>query len=555
MRVTYSGGLYRVQVSPEIQTREMQGAGWRLHPSREFWFTSRVEAAAQFAKACVGDAKKRVDAWIGPRVAAIEASCALDSDLEIPAPPGKTYRAYQKAGIAFMSARYASLNADAMRLGKTIQAIGVANMTPVERVLVICPATAKEHWRRKWAEWTVHDLEADYCVGSNNPETPCLIINYDILDRHDAYLKSIEWDIVIVDESRALKNDKALRTRVVFGRRGEFAPLRAKKHWLFLDGTPDPTGRPIDLWTIVKKCDPNGIGANWLTFVRRYCGAHNDGFGLKVDGAENLEELQFRMRTKFMVRREKQDVIGDIEPNRQTILLPSEGLEPLLAEERNIVRNNLSEFEAFLARLAADTDYSAEDLARFSPLDGVDRGAVEGVVDPETVSAAGSLSTVRRELALQKCGMCVDWIKDTLTSVDKIIVFAHHRDVVKKLQDAFPGSAVVIGGMTDKQKWAEIDRFTNDPECRVFIGNMIAAGQIINLSVADDVVFVEMSWVPGEMDQCEERAWEVGKDRPISVWRLVVKDSLDEVMCRVLDKRQKDIAKTLNVSSLKGVKL
>jgi SWI/SNF-related matrix-associated actin-dependent regulator 1 of chromatin subfamily A len=551
MQVTYSAGLYRLP-NVDQPSSEMAKAGWRLHPSKKFWFTSRVENAANFFDRCVGEAKARVEAWMGPRTAAIAASCALDSDLEIPAPPGKVYRPYQRAGIAFMHAHRNVLNADAMRLGKTIQAIGTLNLEEVlKAVLVICPATAKEHWVRTWQGWRVHPLEAAYCDGDHNPKTPFLVINYDILDRHEQYIKSIEWDAVICDESRALKNERALRTQIVFGKRGVYQPIRARR-WMFLDGTPDPVGRPIDLWTICKKCDPTGLGANWWEYIHRYCGAYDDGWGLKTDGASNLEELQFRMRSAFMIRREKKDVVQDIEPNRQTIVLPQTGLEPLLAEERNIVRRNLAAFESMLANRGNENEVVSV-LESMPWFDGIERD--DQYIPEELVSAVGSLSSVRRELALQKCGMCVDWIKDTLKSADKVIIFAHHRDVVAKLKRAFPGAAVIVGGMSSNKRWAEIDRFNNDPECRVFIGNIIAAGQAINLSVADDVVFVEVSWVPGEMDQAEERAWEVGKTNPISVWRLVVEDSLDETMCSVLDKRQKDIRKTMNVSALKGVLL
>jgi SWI/SNF-related matrix-associated actin-dependent regulator 1 of chromatin subfamily A len=552
MQVTYHAGLYRCPVNACVLSSEtLTKAGWRLHPSKQFWFTSRVENAANFHEQCVGEAKQRVDAWMGPRTAAIAASCALDSDLDIPAPPGKVYRPYQRAGIAFMHAHRNVLNADAMRLGKTIQAIGTLNMEEaLQAVLVICPATAKEHWVRTWQQWRVHPLEAAYCEGDHNPETPFLVINYDILDRHNDYLKSIEWDAVICDESRALKNERAGRTQIVLGKRGVYAPLRAGR-WMFLDGTPDPVGRPIDLWTICKKCDPNGLGANWWEYVHRYCGAHNDGFGLKTNGATHLEELQFKMRSAFMIRREKSDVAQDIAPNRQTIVLPQAGLEPLLAEERNIVRNNLADFEEMLAN-RGDEHAVTSILEQMPWFDGVERDDQE--VPEAYAPVASSMSSVRRELAIQKCGMCVEWIKDNFKDGTKVIIFAHHRDVVAKLKRAFPNAAVVIGGMSSKKRWEAIDRFTNDPECHHFIGNIQAAGQAINLSVADDVVFVEVSWVPGEMDQAEERAWEVGKTNPVSVWRLVVEDSLDEIMCGVLDKRQKDITKTMSVSALKGVK-
>jgi SWI/SNF-related matrix-associated actin-dependent regulator 1 of chromatin subfamily A len=348
---------------------------------------------------------------------------------------------------------------------------------------------------------------------------------------------------------------------------------------MFMSGTP-LFKTPVDLWTMCEACDPSGLGKNFWNFVHRYCDAREDGYGLDTSGASNSEELQFLMRSRFMIRREKTDVAAEIPSNRQTIVLPQTGLERLVQREQSIVRRNLSNFEAMLnSGLTGGT--VDEIVANFSQFDGIDRseteeacptcdgrgspgedvpcsqcggtGAIERAVSARVlqyVEQAAELSTVRRELALQKVPMCVRWLEDLLTNEDKVVVFAHHRDVVAKLREAFPEAAVLIGGMTAKQKWEAIDRFNNDPACRVFIGNLVAAGQIINLSIADVVAFVEVSWVPSEMDQCEERIWDVEKVRPVSIYRLVVEGSLDERMCAVLEIRQKVIDRTMKVKAL-----
>ena len=94
-------------------------------------------------------------------------------------------------------------------------------------------------------------------------------------------------------------------------------------------------------------------------------------------------------------------------------------------------------------------------------------------------------------------------------------------------------------------------RFQADPECRVIVCNIRAGGTAISLAASDVVVFVELSWVPSEMDQAEERIWLPEKTTPMSVYRLVVENSLDSAMAHILDVRQESIERTLSKNYLR----
>lgn len=554
MKITHTGGLYLAHDAPDPAA--MQAAGWRWNKIKHAWFSTKINRAAELAPFCVGEAKRRVDEWNAKRAAAIASSHALDSDIDIPAPEGLVYRPYQKAGIAFMLGRKDSLNADAMRLGKTVQSIGVLNALPqLKRVLIIPPATAKINWQREYTAKCLHakELPADIAYGKVNPKSPVLIVNPDILRNHIDYLRETEWDVIIYDEAHGLKNPDSQRTKFVLGKRSRKVwerspPLVATRHRLFLTGTPIYT-RPIDLWPLCQACDPQGLGANWWNYVNQFCDAREGPFGFDTSGSSNLEELQFIIRSRFMIRREKKDVSKELPPNRQTIVFPKSGLEKLVKKEQNFVQQNLTRFEQML-HAAIDDDLAEQIVNEFAHLDGIDRSEYMGEVAADYVHAAAELATVRQDLALAKCPMVCRFIEEVLESEPKIVVFAHHRSVVGKLREAFPEAAVVIGGMTAPKRQAEIDRFNDDPNCRVFIGNITAAGQAISLAASDVVAFAELSWVPSEMDQAEERVWDVLKERPITIYRLVVEDSLDEQMSRIVDRRQKDIARAMNVSAL-----
>lgn len=547
MHIDYAKGCYWAHdaaMNGGPSHADMQSAGWRWIKSANAWMTGDANKAMKLREYARGDAKDRLETIYAERQAALAASCALTSDITVKAPPGCAYRPYQLAGIEYTLDKDAVLLADDMRLGKTIQAIGVINTFEApERVLVICPSTPKRNWYREIKKWLVHDLEVGICDGKKNPETPVLIINYDILHTHKEYLDSVHWDIIICDESHYLKNPKARRTKMVFGYQKKFQSLSAS-FWLFMSGS-QMFKTPVDLFTVVQKCDPQGLGKSWWDFVHRYCDAKNDGFGLDTSGASNLEELQYLMRTRFMCRRTKKDVAGDMPSNRQTISLPRSGLvDKLVKQERDEVEKNFGAFSALLGSVMSEEAVD-ELLTEYSFLDGLERGD-----DDRNVTLVGNLAKIRRELAVAKTPMCIDFINDLLESEDKVVVFAHHRDVIDLLKEAFPDAAVVRGGMADKVKDEEVVRFQTDPACRVFIGNIVAAGQAINLSVADVAVFIEISWVPSEVSQAEERIWDVLKTRPNTIYRLPVEGSLDEAMIAVVEQRQEDVNKAMNMEAL-----
>jgi SWI/SNF-related matrix-associated actin-dependent regulator 1 of chromatin subfamily A len=543
MKITYTAGLYLAHDAPDPNA--MQAAGWRWNKMRVCWFTTKLRLVALLKDYCIGEARTRIEAYTSSRAEAIAESCAVDADIDPPAPDGLAYRPYQKAGINFMLGRVSSLNADVMRLGKTVQSVGVMNATPdLKRALVIAPAGVKINWAREINKWNTHaGIEADFCEGSNNPKSPALVCNYDIVDRHIDYIHETEWDVAIFDEAHALKNPQAQRTQTILGGRGK-KPIRAKRR-IFLTGTPIFT-RPIDIFTICKECDPQGLGKNWWGFVHTYCNAHNTGFGLDTSGASNLEDLQFLMRSRFMIRREKSDIGSELPPNRQTFILPKTGLAKLVRKEQSFVRQNLERFEQMLH---AKLDEAGVDqlLNEYGHLDGVERD------DEQTGTGLGDLAIIRQELALAKLPMVGKFVEELLCSEPKVVVFAHHRAVVSKLTEMFPGCASIYGGMTPSKRDEQQQRFQNDPDCRVFIGNIVAAGQGIALSAADVVAFAELSWVPSEMEQAEERVWDPTKDRPVSSYWLVVEDSLDAQMAAILERRMRDISKALKVASL-GVK-
>jgi SWI/SNF-related matrix-associated actin-dependent regulator of chromatin subfamily A-like protein 1 len=151
----------------------------------------------------------------------------------------------------------------------------------------------------------------------------------------------------------------------------------------------------------------------------------------------------------------------------------------------------------------------------------------------------GELATIRRELAMLKLDESANYIKDMLESVDKIVIFAYHHDVMNilKYKLAAFNPVILTGKHTLANKQKAVDDFQNKKGVRVFIGQIQAAGTGLTLTAASDVVFVESSWVPGEINQAIDRCHRIGQKHNVTAKFLVVEKSLDETMLKsIFDK-------------------
>lgn len=470
----------------------------------------------------------------------LEASAALDANVDIPKPDGLEYLPYQRAGINYAMRREATLIGDEMGLGKTIQGIGVVNATPnAKSVLVICPASLRLNWQREMQKWLVHDLTVGIVQGGKAEHwkaeasySDVVIINYEVVPKHLARIKKREWDVVIIDEAHKLKNPKAARTKAILGCPKEGKEAIPAGRRILLTGTPI-CNRPIELFTLASYLDPGNFGNFWA-FAKRYADAHKTQFGWDFTGASNLDELHDRLRKSCMVRRLKSEVLTDLPAKvRQVVTISKEGFEELLEaeidlhEKRNAAIRKIHALKAASVREGTD-EYDEQ---------------VEELRNTER-AAFTEMSARRRELAVAKAPMVVEHLKDT---EDPVVVFAHHKDVVQILVDGLgQENCVVITGDTklaDRQ--VAVDRFQNG-EVQFFVGNMQAAGVGLTLTRASHVVFAELDWVPGNVSQAEDRCHRIGQKNSVLCQHLVVEDSMDADMAAAIVAKQEVIDQALD---------
>lgn len=546
----------------------VKALGLRWDPASRCWWT------ADESKALAVNAPNRVEVAEAARAAkvaaarvkaeAVEVACAASRatdapDASVPVPEGRALLPYQRAGIAYALARTNVLVGDEMGLGKTVQALGVVNAdASAHRVLVVCPASLKLNWKREAERWLVRPAEvrvldskakaADFVAPRGRDLV--VVVNYDILGKLREPLRAEPWDVLVCDEAHALKNPRALRTREVLGARGPaaraVAPIPARRR-VFLTGTPI-VNRPIELWPLVEALDPEGLGKNFMAYARRYCGAYQKSIGRKLvwdfGGASNLDELQAKARTAFMVRRLKADVLTDLPPKRrQVVVLPADTVPESLRRSES---QAWAFHEDYLARVEADRDLAAArgDDAGYAAAAARLRAAEKVAFD--------EMAAVRRDLAVAKVPAILEHLEHAVEG-GKVVFMCHHHEVAEAVAKHFGAEAVMVhGGIPVEDRQAAVDAFQTRSDVRVFVGTIRAAGVGLTLTAAAHVVFGELDWVPGNVSQAEDRCHRIGQRNSVLVQHLVVDGSLDARFVETLLAKQAVLDAALDVLPATG---
>lgn len=535
MQVLFQDGRYIALDPTEEEAAALQNAKWSWNPKLRQYTTRRLKTAETFKEHAVGEARSRL--------CADDASRAVEADIDVPAPAGRHFRSFQLAGIQYALDRSDTLIADPCGVGKTVQAIGVANASTPQRVLLVVPASLKYKWAREWQDWCVHRLSVGFVEVKTRqqnkkkiteniwPDTDVVIINPELLPRHLDKIHDTHWDILVVDEAHSLGSPTSQRTRNILG--GSEGRGKKKKVWypipasqrLFLTATPmDIT--PIKLWPLVQACDPTGLGKDYYAFAKKYCGAYKAPFGFVTNGATNLEELNRRLRASFMIRRDKLEVMKDLpSKSRMLVELPDDGITAAIKKERNAIASALEQFEGVAGAKPAE-EYSDEVVKEMIRLEGSWLDQV-GQLSPAEQVAFEEISIVRRMLAEAKVKMVVDYVRRLRESESKVVVMGFHTALLEQVAAAFDDSVLIIGSTAAKTRDDRVQAFQNDPSVGLAVGNFLAAGVGIDLFAASHLVMAEASWVSWQCEQAEDRVWRMGQDRPCMVHYLVVRGSLE----------------------------
>jgi len=488
--------------------RKLEGRRW--NGEKKFWSAWASTENLKLLESLGFELDERCQELLAPPIPANNLGPLIEEKLGLHDEKMTGLYPFQREGVMWLEAKNGNgLIADSMGLGKTIQALGWLKLHPECRpAVIVVPASLKINWEREARKWLGKNVTVALPQGKKaNRKTiwnkDLIVINYDILANWLDAIKLQSPKVMIVDESHYIKSNKAQRTKAV----KELG--KAVEHKIFLTGTP-VVNRPVEFFTVLNMLDPLNFNS-WMRFTRRYCGAYHDGYGWNVSGATNTAELHEKINNVLMLRRKKEDVLKDLSSKRRLVV-------PMDISNRNeyaAANNDLISWVADkFGKGRAEKTAQAEALTRFNYL--------------KQIAAEG-----KREMAVQ-------WIKDSLYANDKLVLFAVHHTMIDYLQEELRNynPVVVDGRVSQENRQKAVDSFQNDPSCRLFIGNIKAAGVGLTLTAASNVVFLEFGWTPGEHDQAEDRIHRIGQEEQCNAWYLVAANTIEEEIAGILDEKR-----------------
>lgn len=453
--------------------------------------------------------------------------CVIDERLP------KDLLPYQREGVHFGLAHQGRcLFGDEMGLGKTLESISLAAQYAEEwPVLVLCPSTVRFVWKEQVAQWLPDFADPDDIQvikkGSDElrPDALFWIISYYMMAIDSKKGEKSHFQqrpdgsphgVVIADESHNIKEWGAERTRAAV------PVLRKAKRAILLSGTPTRNS-PDELHPQLCALSPN-FNPKLSEFRSRYCmqSSHQLATGRTVSqvvGARNSNELNYLLTSTVMIRRLKKDVMSELpEKRRQKVPLEAD------AKQMKDVRKQM---------------------------ENVDPGAsLVGESGREAISTL-FLKTARAKLSAIK-----EYILEVLDRGDeKAIIFAHHQEVMEEISALLEKRLskdglyhMRIDGKTPGAKRPElVQKFQTDEHCRIALLSITACSEGLTLSAAGLVIFAELYWVPGAIEQAEARAHRIGNvHNKVVVEFLVVPGSPEERIWNSLERKKKDTSKLLN---------
>jgi SWI/SNF-related matrix-associated actin-dependent regulator 1 of chromatin subfamily A len=454
------------------------------------------------------DSEQVYDFWI-PKVALIKDNKVKDVVIDYEKYSHRPPLEHQKEAIKSLVENKKFILADDMGLGKTTSTIIAALETGAKKVLIICPASLKINWQREIENYS--NKPTSIIEGKKWEDGDFIIINYDIIKnfhdekkKSDSVLLKTKFDLVIIDEAHYIQNKQAQRTKLI----NDFVS-NVDRLWL-LTGTPI-TSRPINYFNLLNLIECP-VAKNWMAYVKRYCNGFQFQAGRRkiwnVSGASNLEELRDRT-APLVLRRLKENVLD----------LPDKIITPVY------LRLKSKEYEALMGEYYDWYDKNGES-------------------DSLTLQFT-KLTKVRQVIAEEKVASTIEICENIVEQGKKVIVFTNFTKTLEMILEHFGKKAVRLDGkMSQKERQMSVDRFQNEEDVMVFVGNIKAAGVGITLTAGEAVVMNDLSFLPSDHSQAEDRSYRYGQKNNVLVYYPIFDNTVEGIIYDIL-KKKKDIFETV----------
>lgn len=492
------------------------GDGVRVHPLASF----ALEDLAQDAGSV--DADK---AWRA-HLARMQDNAAFTPQL--PSTLQAELRDYQVEGFEWL-ARLAHWGvgaclADDMGLGKTLQALAlILSRAPQGPTLVIAPTSVCMNWISEAARFAptlnvklFGPGERGAMLADAGP-FDLVIASYGLLQLEAPMFAKVRWNSIVLDEAQAIKNTATKRSQAVMALQGDFRMVA--------------TGTPLEnhlgeLWNLFRFINPGLLGTS-DQFNLRFAGPIERAQDKRAEAGARLRLR--RLIQPFILRRTKAQVLSELPP-RTEIVLPVELTQEETALYESLRRDAL---EKLAALEAPESQKSIQILAEMMRLR----------------RACCNPSLVAPELKLQSSKLTVfaRLLEGLLENRHKVLVFSQfvdHLTLIRKHLDQQGIKYQYLDGATPMQERKKrVDAFQAG-EGDVFLISLKAGGVGINLTAADYVIHMDPWWNPAVEDQASDRAHRMGQQRPVTIYRLVARHTIEEGIVE-LHKHKRDLADSL----------
>ena len=446
--------------------------------------------------------------WL-PKAAIIKDNTVKDVVIDYTKYSNRPPLDHQKEAIQKLVENKKFILADDMGLGKTTSTIIAGLETGAKKILIICPATLKINWKREIENYS--DRPIFISEGKQfSTEHDFVIVNYDIMKNfHDPKKKDeslilmSKFDLVIIDEAHYIKNAQAQRTKLI-----NDITKSVDRLWL-LTGTP-MTSRPIDYFNLLSLID-SPVAKNWMAYVIRYCAGFQFKVGPRkiwnVQGASNLEEL--RDRTAGLTLRRLKENVLDLPDKIITpvyLRLKSKVYEEVMGDYYNWYEKNPEESKSLTVQFT-------------------------------------KLTKVRQIIADEKISQTIEIAENIIEQDKKVIIFCNFTDSLNKITEHFGKAAVKLdGSMSKHERQFSVDQFQENDKIKVFVGNIKAAGVGITLTSAEAVIFNDLSFLPSDHAQAEDRAYRYGQKNNVLVYYPIFENTIEGIIYDILHNKKQVIA-------------
>ena len=449
---------------------------------------------------------------------------------QVPPQQEKILRGYQKEGFYWIKTlkhnQFGGILADDMGLGKTIQVIAFLwsefqESAPGEnrRALVVTPASLVFNWMSEIERFApglpatavTGDVRERKAMIKNAGEREVLITSYDLLKRDLKAYQKLDFAVEIIDEAQYIKNHGTQAAKAVKEIRSEFR--------LALTGTP-VENRLSELWSIFDFLMP-GFLYSYEKFRKEI-----ELPAVQYGNSEAMERLQ-KMIRPFVLRRLKKDVLKDL-PDK----LEKDMFSPLESEQKELYEVHTERLRLMLS-MQTDAEFKTSKLQILSEITRLRQLCCYPGLVYENYKGNSS-----------KLDMCMELVQNAVNGGHKILLFSQFTTMLDELAARLKKAKIsfyMLTGATSKEKRAQLVKAFNRDETSVFCISLKAGGTGLNLTAADIVIHYDPWWNLAVQNQATDRAHRIGQKNVVSVYRLFMKDTIEERI-RALQERKRELA-------------